>query len=254
MGTRADPLLAVCSELVGTACLLFAAISALRLTIPGGLLSGADRLLDGRTLVVGAAIAGEVVAFGASPLGRRSGAQLNPAVTVMMWLRRELSRSTAGAYVLGQMTGSVLGVAVARTAWGASVARIDVDYGRLQPGRGVGGVQTAIGELAMTCLLLLTLVMLAKVRRRYAQLGVFTVIASMIWLGGGWTGAGFNPARNFGPALATGNFRDQASYVTAPLLASLLVARLGRPRPTAYRTEPRRSRTTSSQRRSRRSR
>jgi aquaporin Z len=220
----ADEMLGWLSELAGSAGLLLVAVSAIRLTAPNGALASLDGLFDGRTLLIGCAIAGEVVVFGLTPLGRRSGAQLNPAVTLLMWFRRGVDGLTAFGYVGAQITGSVVGVALGRLAWGGAVAAAGVQYGLLQPRPGAGEIETAAGELGMTSALLLTMVAVATARRPVAAPTLFAVIASMIWLGGGWTGASFNPIRNLAPAMFSGDLRFQAAYLAAPLLASVLVA------------------------------
>lgn len=48
-------------------------------------------------------------------LGPVSGAHLNPAVTLMVALRRETQKATALAYVAAQATGALAGVALAQT-------------------------------------------------------------------------------------------------------------------------------------------
>jgi glycerol uptake facilitator-like aquaporin len=173
------------SEFAGSAGLLFVAVSAIRLTAPNGALASLDRLFDGRTLVIGCAIAGEVALFGVTPLGRRSGGQLNPAVTLLVWLRREMDRRTAFVYVGAQIAGSLVGVMLGRLVWGGVVATSDVHYSLIQPRPGLGGIATAGGEFGMTCALLLTVVVVPTMRKSVAAQALFAIIASMIWLGGG---------------------------------------------------------------------
>jgi aquaporin Z len=222
------------AEFVGSGGLLLAAVSAIRLTAPGASLAAADRFFNGRTLLVGCAVAGEVSVFFLTPLGRRSGAHLNPAVTGLMWLRRRLDGSTALVFVGAQIAGSLAGVALGRLLWGGVVATTAVRYGLIQPRPGVGGIETAAGEFGMTCALLLAVVVASIVSRPLAALGLFAVIGSMIWLGGAWTGASFNPIRNFAPAVFGGDLRFQASYLAAPLTASVVVAASLRAKPASH--------------------
>lgn len=214
---------AMTGEFVGAAGLLLIAVSAIRVTAPGSALAGLDTLFDGRTLVVGCAIGAEVALFGITPLGHRSGAQLNPAVTLLMWLEHTIDTASAIVRVAAQVAGSLFGVALGRLVWGGVAASSQVRYGLLQPAPGLGWITTAAGEFAMTCVLLVAVLATARADRAGAAV-LFAVIAAMIWLGGDWTGAGFNPIRNLAPAVFTGDFRFQLSYLLAPLLASVVLA------------------------------
>jgi glycerol uptake facilitator-like aquaporin len=212
------------SEFIGSAGLLFAAITAIRLVAPGGPLAGAGSdTPHGRTLLVGLAVGGEVAAFGVTWLGRRSGGQLNPAVTLMMWMRGDLGGRTALAYGAVQLVGSGMGVGLARWVWGPIVDTNRVDYGLVQPRGGLGAIPTAVGEFAMTCVLLLCILAMGRLRPSIGPFVVFFSITVMIWLGGSWSGASFNPIRNFAPAVFSGEYRFQAVYLLVPLAAALAV-------------------------------
>jgi aquaporin Z len=215
---------AAVAELIGTAGLLLIAVTAIRLTAPGGPLAALDRLPAGRTLVIGVGLGSEVALFGLTPLGRLSGAQLNPAVTLLLWFRRAIGRRAAILYVFAQLAGSIVGVGIARWLWGPIVGRPQVRYGLIQPEHGLSLLVTSAGEFAMTCALLVTvLVILRRGAPRWGALVLFVVIAVMIWLGGPWTGASFNPARNFAPALFSNNWRFHPAYLLVPMIASIAV-------------------------------
>jgi glycerol uptake facilitator-like aquaporin len=91
-------------EGLGTALLLAIVIGS---GIMGERLAVALALL-GNTLATGAGLVVLITLFG--PL---SGAHFNPAVTLVFALRREIGWGLAGAYVLAQIAGGVLGVWVA---------------------------------------------------------------------------------------------------------------------------------------------
>jgi aquaporin Z len=61
-----------------------------------------------------------VIAVAYSALGRRSGAHLNPAVTLGFWLLGTAGRADLTGYVAAQTTGGLLGVAAAGL-WGPGV-------------------------------------------------------------------------------------------------------------------------------------
>src|SRR5512141_864251 len=84
--------------------------AALRAAVPGPL---------ARRAIFGAGMAATAVALVYSPWGRRSGAHLNPAVTLaFLRLGRVAPRDAAG-YVAAQCAGAILGVLAAWAALGA---------------------------------------------------------------------------------------------------------------------------------------
>jgi glycerol uptake facilitator-like aquaporin len=94
-------------EALGTALLLAMVIGS---GIMGERLAGGNvaMALLGNTLATGAGLVVLITVF-----GRLSGAHFNPAVTLVFAMRREIGWGLAGAYVLAQVIGGVLGV------WGA---------------------------------------------------------------------------------------------------------------------------------------
>ena len=65
-----------------------------------------------------------------SPVGRISGAHINPTVTIAFWLRRRMSARHALGYVLAQSAGAVIG-ALPLLLWGKMGA--SVGYGNTVP-------------------------------------------------------------------------------------------------------------------------
>src|SRR5512146_2292105 len=107
-----------CAELVGTALLVavgcslvildFGAGSPVAALVPSG---PARRAITG--LLFGTT--GALIAI--SPVGKISGAHINPVVTLAFWLRRRMTTRLALGYVGAQLVGAVLG-ATALRAWG----------------------------------------------------------------------------------------------------------------------------------------
>jgi aquaporin Z len=61
-----------------------------------------------------------------------------------------------------------------------------------------------------------------------AGVAIGLTLTFAILMGGPLTGASLNPARSFGPALATGDFVDLWVYFVGPLLGALAAAGLYR--------------------------
>ena len=62
----------------------------------------------------------------------------------------------------------------------------------------------------------------AKEPEPHASLAVGLILAVSILVGGPVTGAALNPARAFGPALASGMWNNQLVYWTGPFLGALV--------------------------------
>src|ERR1700754_3922007 len=131
-GARRIPLAGALAELVLTTVLLFIAVTVIRwLRDPVSPLFIADL---GTALVVIGTVSGAVLtALILTPLGKRSGGHMNPAVTVMLWLMGAFPRRGVLPYILAQLAGSVAGTALARLAWGPRVSLAEVSYGAIRP-------------------------------------------------------------------------------------------------------------------------
>ncbi len=91
------------AELAGTAVLLFAIVTAKYWAVHAG-----PPFSDPTTIVVivGTTAGLAVLGVSVSPLGRRSGAHLNPAVTIGLWLQKVTGRADLAGYCTAQIAGS----------------------------------------------------------------------------------------------------------------------------------------------------
>jgi aquaporin Z len=156
-----------------------------------------------------------------SPLGKESGAHINPVVTLAFCLIGKLRHSHALGYILAQLVGAVLG-ALPLLAWG-EMGR-SVAFGATLPGTGYGIGLALLGEVITTGLLIFGLFFFL----RHRQLRPFTpalfplLYAAMVFLEAPISGTSTNPARSFGPALISGNWQSWWIYWIGPLLGMLL--------------------------------
>lgn len=156
-----------------------------------------------------------------SPLGRISGAHINPAVSFAFRLEAKLAwRDTLG-YVLAQSLGAVLG-AWPLLVWGATGR--SVQYGASTVGAGVSTRVALAGEvLATGALVLAIFITAAHARtRQFTPWTLPPLFAWLVWWQGPWSGASTNPARNLGPALLTGQCSQFWIYVLGPPLGAAL--------------------------------
>lgn len=122
-------------ELVGTAVLVFLGLSAVVLDFgTHSPIASVVTSASARRLLTGVLFASSGALVTVSPLGRRSGAHLNPAVTLAFWLQGHVHRHDLAGYLVSQCAGAVAGAAALRLVWSGRAA--SVHYGRTTPRRG----------------------------------------------------------------------------------------------------------------------
>jgi MIP family channel proteins len=211
---------ALVAEAVGTFLFFFVGMGAVVLDTHTG---GAVGLL-GIALAHGLALAVMV-----SALGAVSGGHFNPAVTVAVRLAGRIEWQTAAAYVLAQLAGAVAaGLALRGIFPDASWGPTGIGTPALDPSIGwAGGIAV---EAILTLLLVLTVFGTAIDPRapRIGGLAIGLAVAADILVGGPLTGAAMNPARWFGPAVASGTFADWYVWWVGPLLGAIAAAAIYR--------------------------
>jgi aquaporin Z len=188
-----------------------------------------------RFLLLGAIVAPCIALIAASPLGRLSGAHINPAVTLGFWGLGRLSPKDVAGYVSAQLAGGFAGALAGRAILPAHTAD---SIGGAVTHPSVSTVAAVALEAAMTAALLTLVFAFASSERRarWTPLAIIPLLTAIIWLGSPWTGASLNPARSEGPALAFGDVRDLWIYLASPCAAALVVGLLWRSACNAWRT------------------
>ena len=204
---------AAVAEFVGTFCFVLVGAGAVVLsTLP-------DQVgLLGVAAAHGLALAVMVTVFGGI-----SGGHFNPAVTFGVLVTGRIRPVRAGIYVLAQLGGAVLAGLVLRVfftpaQWGGP------NLGTPAIGSGVTVGRAILIEAVLTFVLLIA-VWGTGVDPRGANVGGFAIgfaVFADILVGGPLTGAAMNPARHFGPALASGFWSDWWVYWVGPLLGGAL--------------------------------
>lgn len=156
-----------------------------------------------------------------SPVGKISGAHINPAVSIAFWLRGKMKTYALLGYVTAQMLGAAVGC-LPLLLWGSFGKTIK--YGITLPGS--AGVTTAFtGELLTTALLVIVVFVFvgSKKLRNYTPFTIPILYSFMVWAESPYSGCSTNPARSFGPALLNNFFAGYWIYAAAPLLAALII-------------------------------
>lgn len=163
-------------------------------------------------------------AVAVSPVGRRSGAHLNPAVTLGFTLRGHTPVRDAAGYVLGQVAGALLAAFAFTWAWGGWSR--SVHGARTAPAAGLTGWEVTWIEAGLTFgLLTAVFAMLTSARTaRWTPAVVTGALAGLIVAGAPHTGASMNPARTLGPDTVTDHFVVIWAYFAGPLLGATAAA------------------------------
>ena len=210
-------------EIVGTFLFVFTICSA------ATVYSGSNKLVG----IVGLgqlamAVLGLVHAFVLTALvyaiNARSGAQLNPAVTIAFLVSRKMRGKVAALTIACQVLGAVIGAAVVYSLFGSDMAASVV-----LPKDG-----NAIRALIMETVIAfgLVYVVLATTRSKdfkiapLAGVAIGFTLGFNFLLGGPISGGAMNPARAFAPALLVWNFDYQWIYWVAPILGGIIAAGL----------------------------
>lgn len=192
---------------------------------PGGWLSGvtADPLV--RRFTIGCAMAITAVVLIYSPWGKRSGAHMNPAVTLAMArLQPRRGRDLAG-YVAGQFVGGIAGMAAAAVLFGSSLSHASINWVVTTPGPR-GPVPAFAAEWAMTVVMMSVVLWCSNHPRWAPRTGIASaaLLAAFITLEAPLSGMSLNPARTLGPALFAGDFTGLWIYFIAPPAGMVLAA------------------------------
>jgi len=170
-------------------------------------------------LVMGLVTAGIVY----SPWGMRSGAHINPAVTLSFWRLGKISGPDAAFYALFQFLGAIIAPVLLYWAIGEPFAHEKVKFATTQPGP-QGALVAFAAEFGISFLLMLTLLVAINSERfeKLAGAAAAVLIAIYIALESPLSGMSLNPARSFGSAVTARQWSGMWLYFAAPIASMLL--------------------------------
>ena len=220
---RSDPIpwKLFAAELIGTALLVGVGLSFVIADLGrGSLLIDLVPSEAGRRAITGFLFGSTGALITLSPLGKTSGAHINPAVTLAFWLTGKMKSGQALGYVVSQLIGAVLG-AVPLLAWGAMGRSIA--YGATVPGPAYGVTLALAGEAVTTFALIFGLFVFLRHRtlRAFTPAMLPPLYAFMVWLEAPVSGTSTNPARTLGPAVIAGDWHGWWIYWIGPLIGTL---------------------------------
>jgi aquaporin Z len=202
------------------AALLEDPASPLRATAGGAL---SDPFL--RRCWMGAAMGLTALAIFYSPWAKRSGAHINPAVTLTFWRLGRIGGVDALAYAVFQTLGGTLGVLLARALVGDAVASPFVNHVVTVPGE-AGAAAALLAETAI-CFVMMSAVLACSsdVRlQRFGGVACATLLALFIAFESPLSGTSLNPARTVASAVVAGTWTHVWLYFVAPPAGMLAAA------------------------------
>ena len=201
-----------------TATLLGSPASPVAHALPGPML---------RNVVAGLAMGLTAIAIIHSPWGKRSGAHMNPAVTLTFLRLGKVHRWDALFFIVAQVAGGMLGVLLVAAALGGAFTHAPVSYAATLPGP-AGARVAFVAELAISCGLMLTVLLLSGSARLspFTGLAAGSLVAAYISFEAPLSGMSMNPARTFASAAPAMLWQHFWIYLTAPVLGMLMGAQL----------------------------
>jgi aquaporin Z len=210
------------SEAVGTALLVLVGLSLV--TIMFGTGSPIPPVLPNeglRRLITGFLFGTTGALIALSPVGKVSGAHINPAVTLGFRLMGKIDTGVAFGYIVAQLMGGIVGC-VPLLAWGSMGQ--SVAYGATVPGQGYSELSALVGEVVTTFVMVALLTVFLGFRSiRPFTPAIFPPLYSiMVFLEAPISGTSTNPARSLGPAVVSGQWAGWWIYWVGPLVGMVL--------------------------------
>jgi MIP family channel proteins len=204
------------AEFIGTFALVF---------VGGGAIMMAQHTGNPAGLLQIALAHGLILALMVSATMNVSGGHLNPAVTTALLVAKRITPTVAGVHILAQLIGALAaawalkmtmptGVFLATQGGGQSIA-LDVT------------MTQAIALEAIATFFLMFVIYGTAVyvnAPRIGGLAIGLTIGADILAIGPLTGASMNPARSFGPAMASGVLAGQVVYWIGPIVGAIVAA------------------------------
>jgi aquaporin Z len=180
-----------------------------------------------RRIPMGIAMGLTLIAIIYSPAGARSGAHLNPVVTLTFLRLGKITRLDACAYAAAQFSGGFVGIVIADRLFRRLPEHPAVNYVATVPGMQGAAVAFA-AESAISFGMMLMVLSMSNTPRvaRFTGLASGMLVACYITLEAPLSGMSMNPARSLGPALLAGTGGSLWIYFAAPLSGMLMAAEL----------------------------
>jgi aquaporin Z len=149
--------------------------------------------------------------------GERSGAHMNPAVTIAFSMHKVFPAALILPYILAQVGGAVVASVTINGLFPQSV-----NLGATIPAG--TDLQSFFLEIILSFFLMMTILSVSeggKEKGLFAGLAIGAVVLLEAMFAGPVSGASMNPARSFGPALVSGKIESIWIYILGPVAGTL---------------------------------
>jgi Glycerol uptake facilitator and related permeases (Major Intrinsic Protein Family) len=157
-----------------------------------------------------------------SPFGKKSGAHINPAVTIVQYRLGNIDKLNALFYIIFQFIGGTAGMYLIYILMPHYIQHPDVNYIVTQPGK--AGVAIAFILELIISFILIAIVLYTNVKKnlsKYTATCVAVLIAVFITFEAPYSGMSMNPARSFASAIVSGEWNSFWLYCIAPVLGMI---------------------------------
>jgi len=179
----------------------------------------------------GIGLLGIAVAYGlamgimVTAMGHISGGHYNPAITIGFWVTRRLSTFQTIFYWAAQLLGAaaaayMIKAIVSDTVWqpvALGTPALATDFTRTH-----AMALEAVGTFFLVLVVFATLVDAKGAFNKIAGFAIGLTITVDILVAGPFTGVAMNPARAFGPALASNHWANHGVYWLGPLIGGVI--------------------------------
>src|SRR3954469_11952633 len=205
------------AEFIGTFALVFVGSGAIMTSRISGSTAG---------LVEVALAHGIILAVMVSALMRVSG-HFNPAVTLGFLATRRIEAMMAALYIIAQLLGAIVAGYALKASFPSGIFA-ETRGGGLSVSLDLTGGQAFLLEAIGTFFLVFVIFGTAVDQQspKVGGLAIGFTLSAVILAIGPLTGSALNPARAFGPAVATGIYEAQLLYWFAPITGGLAAALL----------------------------
>jgi aquaporin Z len=182
-----------------------------------------------RRALMGLAMGVTAIGLICSPWGKRSGAHMNPAVTLTFLSLRKISSWDALYYVAFQFVGGTAGVLLSGWVIGPSLGDAAINYVVTVPGP--LGVPAAFWAEALISFVMMGTILIASNVRALSRMTPYfagALLAIFITLEAPYSGMSLNPARTAGSAAVAGECTGLWLYFAAPTLAMFAAGQIYR--------------------------
>ena len=215
------------SEFAGTGLLLLVGLSLVIFMFGSG--SPMAELIPNvklRQVITGFFFGSVGASIALSPIGKISGAHINPAVTMVFCIFKKIEGRLAITYILAQLAGGAVGC-LPLLLWG-QLGR-SIHFGATLPGADYTPLTAFSGEVITTFTMVLLLIIFIGFRkiRAFTPFMFPFLYAIMVPLEADISGTSTNPARSLGPALISGQWDFWWIYLIGPLAGALLASLAG---------------------------